>query len=177
MTDGGDNPPTYWGFDNPGASINFKILKEIIADMKTGKLTREQLADKYKISSNTIKRIASGQTFRLEDETYPIRSTLLEQETVEEIKWYLYNTDIPGTELGFKFGLNRGNIKDINIGKSHKVGNTYPIRQRYISRNTYLNILMALEEGFSVKEIAKQTKASRAAILKIQANRNYYYNY
>lgn len=55
-------------------SINNGQVQEIISLLKTTMLSQQEIADKYNVSQRTISSINIGETWRMDDEIYPLRS-------------------------------------------------------------------------------------------------------
>jgi hypothetical protein len=107
-----------------------------------------------------------------------LRKTRLTYEDVEKIIYLLYNTEIDMKTIAKNFNVSFSNIQSINSGKFHKkFSNIYPIRDGKISRNSYLNILMDIDNHLPIEAIAKKNNFSTLTVRRIMANRYYKYNY
>jgi DNA-binding XRE family transcriptional regulator len=178
MTDGGENGPAMTGFENINSVITPETLRLITSDIKSGTMKQSELAIKYSVSKATIERITYGTVYKLEGEVYPLRTTRLIQDEVEQIIYMLYNSDLSFKKIGQYFNRDANLISEINLGNIYKQSNTiYPIKEGKICRNTYLNILMELENGLGPVVIGKKVGVAKDTVVLIRKNRNYRYNY
>lgn len=135
LTEGGEEPPRYYGTDHPNSSLSLEKISKIKEDLKLTKLTYIELAKKYNISKREVLRINHGICYSNIDEQYPIRDTpningKLTEDDVDMIIDLLKNTYFFTGEIASRFGVEEHAISRINSGKSHYRNNLqYPIRK------------------------------------------------
>jgi group I intron endonuclease len=133
-TFGGDSNQHLKGEDSPVSKLTNEQFYKIINLLKTTVLTATEIYDKAGIKwtdktlvQKEVSDINQGDTFRLDDETYPLRygrSTSkqginnhfakLNEQQVKEIIELLEKTDYSQTEIAKKYGVHSNTINFIN---------------------------------------------------------------
>lgn len=122
LTDGGEEPPTFYGENHPRSVILDNIILSIIEDLKQNILTQRQIAEKYNTNTQMITSINIGKTHKIEGLQYPIRVGTpyhLSEKEIEEIQWLLINTQFTIKNIAEYYNVSTGAIKHINSGKNH----------------------------------------------------------
>lgn len=120
------------------------IIEEVRCLLKD-KTPYKQIQDRTNLSLSHISEINTGKRRKNERYTYPINNMTcgrkLTEEQIEEIIYYLKNTNISNQELGIIYGVDGGTIQNINTGKRYKKEEIkYPIRTRCkINKSKRLN--------------------------------------
>lgn len=131
---GGEDPPMYYGENNPASKLTDKDVEKIKNDLKYTKKSLDNIASEYKVSKKQILRINQGICRSKLNESYPIRKTpnsskKLSQEDVNliiELLKYSYRFN---GEIARQFNVEVHVINAINKGLRYKQpGETYPIR-------------------------------------------------
>ena len=132
LTEGGDEPPRYYGEEHHNSKYSQELVDNIIEDLLSKKYTQKQIEEKYKVNQQLVTSINRGVTHRREGLDYPIIKTSnyhCDEKTFEEIVYLLKNSTCTCAEIGAHFGFSTSTIKAINSGKNHHKDNiTYPIR-------------------------------------------------
>lgn len=122
LTDGGEEPPTFYGENHPRSVILDNTILSIIEDLKQNILTQRQIAEKYDTNTQMITSINVGKTHKIEGLQYPIRVGTpyhLSEKEIEEIQWLLINTQFTIKNIAEYYNVSTGTIKHINSGKNH----------------------------------------------------------
>lgn len=132
LTEGGDEPPHYYGEEHHNSKYTQELVDNIIKDLLSKKCTQKQIEEKYKVSQQLVTSINRGVTHRREGLDYPIIKTsnyYCDEKTFEEIVYLLKYSTCTCAEIGAYFGFSTSTIKAINSGKNHYNDSiTYPIR-------------------------------------------------
>ena len=123
LTDGGEEPPVFYGENHPKSVISDETVFKIIDDLKWSKLTQKQIADKYGVNTQIITSINIGNTHKIDFMDYPIRVGTpyhLLPEEVDDIQWLLMNTQFTIQNIADYFHVSTGTIKHINAGRNYK---------------------------------------------------------
>lgn len=127
LTNGGEEPPV---------GANSKIDKEtailIQKDLMNFKIPRKQITAKYKVTSDIVRHINDGTSWKNEELIYPLRPAEKEISNEKALKVIelLQTTKLSQKEIGKIVGWNRSAVTMINIGKNHRQENLeYPIRK------------------------------------------------
>lgn len=123
LTDGGEEPPTFYGENHPNSVISNETVLEIIEDLRNRTdLTQRQLAEKYNTNIQMITAINIGKTHMIEGIKYPIRKGTpyhLSEEDVDNVQWLLMNTQFTINTIAEYYDVSSGTIKHINAGRNH----------------------------------------------------------
>lgn len=122
LTDGGEEPPVFYGEEHPNSVILDNTVLNIIEDLKQNSLTQKQIAEKYNTNIQMITSINIGKTHKIKDLKYPIRVGTpyhLSEKEVAEIQWLLINTQFTIKNIAEHYNVTTGTIKHINSGKNH----------------------------------------------------------
>ena len=169
LTDGGENPPVFYGTKHPNASIkNEQVLSQLILDLIDTNKSYDELANIYHTNKKTVMGINNGTRYFNAALEYPLRKQsningiLTESqidEIIEELK-YSYETN---TDIGKHYGVSEHTIRDINAGRAHKQENLiYPIRNINAARSkvNYAQLMeianLLQNTNISINAIAKQ---------------------
>ncbi len=130
----GGHSPILVGEEHPRNKVSNKILPLIIKDLQDNILTEREIAKKYHLTDKIIGDINQGTTHIIPNLQYPLRKRTgiqkLTQEQVIEIKKLLKTTNKSYTEIATMFNVTKGNISQINAGRTFKDKNeVYPIRR------------------------------------------------
>lgn len=132
LTEGGDEPPHYYGEDHHNSKYSQELVNNIIDDLLSKKYTQKEIENKYKVNQQLVTSINCGETHRRKGIDYPIIKTSkyhCNEEDFEKIVYLLKNSSCTCAEIGAYFGFSTSTIKAINSGKNHHNDNiTYPIR-------------------------------------------------
>ena len=132
LTEGGDEPPHYYGEQHHNSKYSQELIDNIINDLLSKKYTQKQIEDKYGVNQQLVTSLNRGATHRRDDIDYPIIKTSkyhCDEETFEKIVYLLKNSTCTCAEIGAYFGFNTSAIKAINSGRNHHKDNiNYPIR-------------------------------------------------
>lgn len=140
---GGEEPPHRSGEDSPAATISNETAKKIKEDLKNWSIPRRTIVKKYNVSENTIRHIISGNSWRDENETYPLRpqEKVLNEMRADKIIELLVTTNIPLNQIGKIVGWGKSSAKEINAGRNHHRDNLiYPIRNHQKENKAILNL-------------------------------------
>lgn len=127
--------PIMIGEQHPRNKVKDSDLLLIIQDLKENKLTDRAIARKYGLTDKIIADINHGYSHKINDESYPIRirkgRQKLTENQVNEIKQLLKNTNLSYQQIADQFQVTKGNIYQINTGRSFKRDtDIYPIRRK-----------------------------------------------
>lgn len=132
LTEGGDEPPHYYGEQHYNSKYSQELIDNIINDLLSKKYTQKQIEDKYGVNQQLVTSLNRGATHRRNNIDYPIIKTSkyhCDEETFEKIVYLLKNSTCTCAEIGAYFGFNTSTIKAINSGRNHHKDNiNYPIR-------------------------------------------------
>ena len=173
VSDGGEEPPVFYGINHPNASIKSQeILDKIIIELADTLDSYSVIAKNNGTNKKTILGINNGTRYFNPNLTYPIRKNpningiLTEKvidEIIEELR-YSYDTN---TNIGTKYGVSEKTIRLINSGQEHhRDTELYPIRSPYAARAkmSYDEIMeianLLKNSNISINQIAKQYKVN-----------------
>lgn len=132
LTEGGEEPPIFYGEDHPRSVISNKDVLNIIKDLQNSKLTQVEIAKKYNQNTQLITSINNGITHRQNNLTYPIRKFSpyhLTKQDVEDIQWLLINSNFKIQDIADFYCVSSGTIKHINAGRNYyNSALTYPLK-------------------------------------------------
>ncbi len=132
ISEGGEEPPHYFGEKNPRSVITQETANNIIKDLKNWDIQRKQIIKKYNVSYDLLRHINEGHAWKKDNEKYPLRPTEYELNELRANKVIelLQNTNLSQKEIGKIVGWNRSAVTMINLGKNHHRDDlTYPIRK------------------------------------------------
>lgn len=173
MTTGGENPRSCHN------RYSEDDIRNIIKELRETDDKAEEIAKRWGCSASLIKKIHLGDEYRLDNETYPIRTkeqikricrkynpicqgnnpaAKLDISTVELIVYDLLSTDVPIKELAIKYNISVDQISRINNGKIW-LQVERPIPCRDIKKENERRALM-------VADLLLNTKMSQSEILK-----------
>lgn len=131
----GGSSPALSGDNHPRSIISDKNVLLVIKELKQNKLTDREIAKKYNVSDKVIADINHGYTHKIDGEKYPIRikkgKQKLTEQQANQIKLLLKTTSLSYQNIADLFHVTKGNIAQINAGRSFKrEKDTYPIRSK-----------------------------------------------
>ena len=132
LTEGGEEPPTFYGENHPLSVISNEDVLKIIEDLKQNNLTQREIAKKYNQHFQLITAINNGITHKQNNIEYPIRKWTpyhLNIDQVEEIQWLLQNGQSKISDIAEYYQVSAGTIKHINAGRNYKNPSlSYPLK-------------------------------------------------
>lgn len=178
---GGEEPSVLKGESNPRAAITKEVADRIKADLMNENLLRKDIKKKYGVSENIIRHINSGDAWRDETLSYPLRKPEEEiiADKVEQIKYYLKNSSLSQKQIAEKFGYKRSFVTMINIGKNHFDENEdYPIRKYGVYEldpTIVEEIIYDLKNTDTpINKIAEKKHVSKSVVSRINLGKSYY---
>lgn len=188
ISDGGEEPPVFYGIHHPNASIKSQeILNHIIFDLTNSTDPYSVIAKKYHTNKKTVMSINNGVRYHNPNLVYPLRAVkningkLTEEDVdniIEELK-YSYDTN---TNIGKHYGVSESTIRHINNGTMHYRENVqYPIRSvdAVKSKLTYdeiMEIAYALSHtNISINQLSKKYRVNFSTIQSINLGSKIYY--
>lgn len=123
LTEGGEEPPIFYGENHPLSVVTNKEVELIIQDLLENKITQREIAKKYNKHFQLITSINNGTTHKNEKYNYPLRKGSpyhLSKEDVEEIQWLLQNSQFKIQNIADYYEVSAGTIKHINAGRNYK---------------------------------------------------------
>lgn len=188
VSDGGEEPPVFYGIHHPNASIKSqKTLNQIIFDLTNSSDSYNAIASRYHTNKKTILGINNGIRYSNPNLTYPLRAIkningkLTEEDIdniIEELK-YSYDTN---TNIGKRYGVSEGTIRHINNGTSHHRENLqYPIRsidaaKSKLPYDAIMEIAYALSNTtISINQLSKKYHVSFSTIQNINLGSKIYF--
>lgn len=132
LTEGGEQPPIWYGENHPRSVISNQDVFNIIQDLQNNKLTQIEIAKKYNQNTQLITSINNGITHKQENLKYPIRKFSpyhLTKQDVTDIQWLLMNTQFKMQDIADFYCVSLSSIKQINAGRNHKnLSLSYPLK-------------------------------------------------
>ena len=132
LTEGGDEPPHFYGEEHHNSKYSQELVDNIIDDLLSKKYTQKEIENKYKVNQQLVTSINRGATHRRKGIDYPIIKTSnyhCNEEDFEKIVYLLKNSSCTCAEIGAYFGFSTSTIKAINSGRNHYCDSIeYPIR-------------------------------------------------
>ena len=127
---GGQNNPILKGEKHPRNTVTDAQVEEIIEYLLFSNLPQRQIAEIVGTTERIVNSINKGETHSLDKYNYPLRRKFCHysQKTLEQIYWLLEYSDASLESIAKFFGLTKGNISQINLGKILKSEREYPIR-------------------------------------------------
>ena len=188
ISDGGDNPPVFYGIHHPNASIKSQdVLNHIIFDLTFTSDSYNIIASRYKTNKKTIMCINNGTRYYNPSLKYPLRvikninGKLTEEDIdniIEELK-YSYDTN---TNIGKHYGVSETTIRHINSGTTHHRDNLqYPIRsidavKSKLKYDEIMEIAYALSNtDISINQLSKKYNVNFSTIQNINVGSKVYF--
>ena len=139
MSEGGENPPTFYGKDHPLCSHSEDTVLLVKKMLKETKISSKEIANLTGYNTSSINRINLGELWFDENEVYPLRKEGTYQSKKERciaIIEDLLHTDMSQKEIANKHGVSRTTVTAINRGQNFKQENlNYPLRKgRFTSK-------------------------------------------
>lgn len=113
-----------------------EVYQNIIEDLINTEMSFDDIADKYNVKRYVVLNVNKGVAHKQNDLDYPLRKIWLSKEDIEEIIWFLRNTDFTQKEISEMLNVKYSTVYRINSGTSYRQPDTeYPIRKCTIERN------------------------------------------
>jgi group I intron endonuclease len=127
---GGQSTPVLKGENHPRNTITKTQVEDIVEYLLFSNFSQRQIAEVVGTTERIVNSINKGETHSLEGYNYPLRRKCCHysQKTLEQIYWLLEYSDASLDSIANFFGLTKGNISQINLGKILKTEREYPIR-------------------------------------------------
>lgn len=180
MAPGGNG--TGCGIEHASAIFKDKsVLLKCISEISSSKKTFVNIARKYGCSPEVIHAINTGERYRLDGLSYPLRDTKCRysDELVKQIRYSLkYEEDLTLKDIAKKYHVDPSQVSEINTGKRYFViSDDYPLRKKR-KTDTPENIVDAvitdiIKSNLSLSEIATKHNLSRSIVTGI--NRGIYH--
>lgn len=132
ISPGGNEPPHGNGENNNNAKISQTTADNVIRQLLDWRIPRKTIISSNKITSDILRHINEGTSWKKQDLTYPLRpgEKVLNEYRADYIKWLCCSTTIPLNHIGALVGWNRSSAKMINNGTNHYDAELkYPIRE------------------------------------------------
>ena len=127
---GGQNNPILKGEKHPRNTLTDNQVDEIIEMLLFSNISQRDIAEKVGTTERIVNSINRGETHNIDIYHYPLREKYchFSTKTLEEIYWLLAHSDASFDSIAKYYGLTKGNISQINLGKIHKTNLEYPLR-------------------------------------------------
>lgn len=120
-----------------GRKLNSFQVQEIISLLRTSNKTNQEIGLMYNVSEGVISMINSGKRYHQNNMTYPIRNRInrskykkLSDDEFLHLVEEITNTDIPFSQLSYKYGISTTTVYNINKGITrHNKNYNYPLRK------------------------------------------------
>lgn len=157
---GGQNNPILKGEKHPRNTLKDGQIKDIVEYLLFSNLSQRQIAEIIGTTERVVNSINKGETHSIEGYSYPLRRKFCHysQETLEQICWLLEYSDASLESIAKFFGMTKGNISQINLGKILKMEREYPIRNRVGLSRDKQEILAFLFERENVQCLTEHSK-------------------
>lgn len=138
FTEGGEEPPTFYGEASPLAKYSDKDVRMMLDDLADKSLSYSDLSKKYGVSIEYLCGLNRGIIRHNDALSYPIRKNGNEikgPDLVVAIIDALYNTHKTIEQISREFGVDSNFVYDVNNGvhKNSPYDISYPIRKPYHS--------------------------------------------
>ena len=130
---GGQTNPILKGEAHPRNTLSNEQVEDIFEYLLFSNLSQRKIAELIGTTERVVNSINKGETHSIEGHLYPLREKFchFSRDTLEQIYWLLEHSDASLDSLAKFFGLTKGNISQINLGKTHKLDREYPIRTKH----------------------------------------------
>lgn len=127
---GGQSNPILKGEQHPRNTLTNSQVEEIIEMLLFSNVSQRNIAEKVGTTERIVNSINKGESHNIDAYHYPLREKYchFSTRTLEEIYWLLINSDASLDSIAKYYGLTKGNISQINLGKIHKANMNYPLR-------------------------------------------------
>lgn len=173
ISEGGENPPTFYGEDCSLCKYSDNIVDNIKFDIANTDLKLKDVAKKYDVSEQYVSLLNRGVIRSSNKYTYPIRdlkNKMLEQEQVDDVVYLLKYTSKSVSEISKDTGLADITIYYINIGEHAKSRKelSYPIRNGRYS-DEFINAIIKDLQGnkMMIIDICSKYEISRTTVSRI----------
>lgn len=157
---GGQDTPILKGEKHPRNTLKDEQVENIIEYLLFSNFSQRQIAEIIGTTERVVNSINKGETHSIDGYSYPLRRKFCHysQETLEQIYWLLEHSDASLESIAKFFGLTKGNISQINLGKILKTEREYPIRNRVGSPRDKQEILAFLFERENIQYLTEHSK-------------------
>lgn len=169
------------GINSANAKIrNNESLENIINDLLYTSKKQEDIAKEYNVSKQVISSINRGNSYRLNNFSYPLRKKRkdLNEETIKQIQEDLFSKEYNKAQLAVKYSCSLISIEHINkgiIGKNNKYH--YPIYSGKHSKLGYDEIseiiTLLKDSNVKISEIAEKYSVSSTQIRNINNGKSW----
>ena len=161
---GGQTSPVLKGENHPRNTLSNEKVETIVEYLLFSDLSQKAIAEMVGTTERIVQSINKGETHHLDMYSYPLRRRYCHysQKTLEQIYWLLEYTDASLDSIAKFFGLTKGNISQINLGKILKTNRDYPIRQTVGSPRNKQEILALLLKRQNVPSLMEQSEILEA---------------
>jgi predicted XRE-type DNA-binding protein len=130
---GGQTNPILKGEAHPRNTLSNKQVEDIFEYLLFSNLSQRKIAELVGTTERVVNSINKGEAHSIKGHLYPLREKFchFSRDTLEQIYWLLEHSDASLESLAKFFGLTKGNISQINLGKIHKLDREYPIRAKH----------------------------------------------
>lgn len=174
MTEGGENPPIFYGEDHPMCTHTQTEVKQIQSLLKETKKTIAEIAKQFNYSESSIDRINRGKIWYNENIAYPIRaenSQQFRQERMESIVQDLIYTTLTQAQIAEKYSIGRTTVTAINRGQNFQQENIdYPIRKK--DQHSKPIAMFDIQTGDKIQEFKSAAEAAKVLSLPNRADSN-----
>lgn len=173
MIPGGSEPPHWKNEDHPGSILTWKDVNDIITLLQkysAKELSNIDIAIRFNISVDQIKRINNGESWRKDNIIYPIRH-YNSKHLLEEIYELLETWEYTCEEIGKIFGKTTSCIKAINSGQNFFDPNRiYPVKPQKIfyPKYKYYEALYYIQKGLKDSEIERITGVKKGTLINLR---------
>lgn len=165
VTQGGEEPPIYFGEDNVACTHSEKIIDEVIYYLTDTNLSSAEIGHLTGYDDTSITKINTGKLRRKNNLEYPLRKEMTRlwlTERADKIIFDLLHTELSQKEIAEKYGVGRTTVTAINRGQNHKRDYIdYPIRKEPTSNRRGRAVIML--NAKSLEEIKYFDSAREAA--------------
>ena len=174
MTEGGENPPVFYGEDHPMCVYLKKEIEQIQKQLKENKKSISEIAKEFNYSTSSINRINQGQLWYDEKLIYPIRverTKQFKQQRMESIVQDLLYTNLTQKQIAEKYSISRTTVTAINRGQNFRQNNIdYPIRKK--DQHSKAIAMIDIKTGETIEEFLSASEAIKKLFLPDRADSN-----
>lgn len=175
---GGGGHPNLSGIENHNAKITSQEdLEAIYDELEHSTYSLSEIAKHYGVSFSIIQNINAGETYKLPDQTYPIREMTLSKQKLDRLTYDLKYSNLSYAELGKLYNISTQQVKSINCGSCwHRDYLTYPIRRMVFVGNDEIYEQIQkdlLSTSISIVDLAKKYNCSQQTIERINTGKTH----
>lgn len=157
---GGQSTSTLKGEKHPRNTLKNEQVENIIEYLLFSNFSQRQIAEITGTTERVVNSINKGETHSIDGYSYPLRRKFCHysQETLKQIYWLLEHSDASLGSIAKFFGMTKGNISQINLGKILRTEREYPIRNRVGLPRDKQEILAFLFERENIQYLTEHSK-------------------